>query len=163
MLLYSRTGGSIRHLSTVKETDTHAVIPSTLLSNSSSNQQQQQQQLSFSSNSVLTAAPLASSISVTSSLNSARQPIINHSISWSPAPDSTKIDTLRVGRTVSLINSDTRNLNNSILSNEIEHLQKRLLELEKEDLTLNSIYQQEYIEIKNRLKTLEEKQFSGGR
>jgi hypothetical protein len=56
-----------------------------------------------------------------------------------------------------LINSEPRNRNNSIISSEIDHLKKRLLELEKEDLTLNSIYQQEYIEIKNRLKNLEGK------
>jgi hypothetical protein len=153
----------MHRLSCVKETDIHAVIPPILPLNSSSNQHQQLQQLSTSSNSLLAAAPLASSISVTSSLNSTRQQTINHSISWSTTTDTTKIDPSRIGRTISLINSDIQNRSNSIISNEIEHLKKRLTELEKENLSLDSIYTQEYIEIKNRLKILEEKRLSSGR
>jgi hypothetical protein len=163
-----RTGSGMHRLSYIKESDIHAIVPLTLPLNLSSNQppppqQQQPQQLSTSSNSLLPTAPLASSISVTSSLNSARPPTINHSVSWSTTTDTNKADTSHVGRTRSLINSDIRNRSNSILINEIEHLKKRLIELEKEDLSLDSIYQQEYLEIENRLKLLEEKQISGGR
>jgi hypothetical protein len=61
------------------------------------------------------------------------------------------------------MNNNIRNRNNTILTDEIEHLKRRLIELEKEDLTLNSVYQQEYIELKNRLKILEEKLLSDGR
>jgi cell shape-determining protein MreC len=125
--------------------------------------QLQQQQLSTSSNSLVPAAPLASSISVTSSLKSARPPTINHSVSWTTTTDTTKADILRVGRTVSLMNNDLRNRSNPVLTNEIERLKKRLAELEKEDLSLDSIYQQEYLEIQDRLKLLEEQQNSGGR
>jgi hypothetical protein len=157
----------MHRLSCVKESDIRALVPLTLPLNSSSNeqhqQQQQKQQLSTSSNSLLPAAPLASSISVTSSLNSARQPPINHSISWSTTTDTAKADILHVERTVSLMNSDIRNSSNLMITDEIEHLKNRLIELENEDLSLDSIYQQEYLEIKNRLKMLEEKQFSGGR
>ena len=155
----------MHRLSCVKESDIHAIVPPTLPLNLPVNQQQQQQQqISTSSNSLLPAAPLASSISVTSSLTSARPPIINHSVSWSTTTDTTKVDTLRVGRTVSLMNNDLRNRSNPVLDNEIEHLKKRLAELEeKEDFSLDSIYQQEYLEIQNRIKLLEEKQNSGGR
>lgn len=122
-----------------------------------------QPQLSTSSHSLIAAAPLASSISVTSSLNSHRQRAINHSISWSTATDTKKLETIRVGRTISLINSDIQSPNNSIILNEIERLNTRLIELENQDLTLNSIYHQEYIEIKSRIKNLEEKLISGGK
>ncbi|CAF0722151.1 unnamed protein product [Adineta steineri] len=163
-----RTGSGIRHLSTIEETDMLSGTPSILPIYSSFNQhqrqeQQQQQQFSTSSNSLLTAAPLASSISVTSSLTSARQPTINHSISWSTTTDTKKADVLRVGRAVSLINSNSQNRHNSIISNEIESLKQRLLELEKEDLTLNSPSKEEYIKIKHRLKNFEDIHFSGGR
>ncbi|CAF3018489.1 unnamed protein product [Rotaria sp. Silwood2] len=165
-----RAGSGIHRLPSVKEVDVPAITPSIVPSNSFSNQQQQQQQeedqqqppLSTSSNSSLAAAPLASSISVTSSLNSHRQRAINHSVSWSIATDIKKTDISRVGRTISLNNSDIRSYNNPLIPNEIERLKERLIELEKEDLTLNSIYNQEYIEIKNRIKILEEKQLSGG-
>ncbi len=100
---------------------------------------------------------------MTSSLNSTRQPTINHSVSWSTTTDTALGENSRVGRTISLINSDARNRSNSILSNEIECLKNRLIELEKENLSLDSIYKQEYLEIKTRLKLLEEKQFGGGR
>ncbi|UJR37960.1 hypothetical protein I4U23_030644 [Adineta vaga] len=161
-----RIGSGIRHLSTIEETDIPLSTPTTLpiYSSFGPEQQQQQQQLSFSSNSLLVAAPLASSVSVTSSLNSTRQPIINHSVSWSTTTDTkTQFDTSRVGRTVSLIHSDTRNRKNSIISNEIDYLRKHLCELEKQDLSTNSIYKDEYFETKARLKSLEEKQFIGGR
>ena len=61
------------------------------------------------------------------------------------------------------MNSDIRTRNNSAISAEIEHLKKRLIELENEDLTLNSIYKQEYIEIKSRLQLLDDKQLRDGR
>ncbi|CAF1562553.1 unnamed protein product [Adineta ricciae] len=161
-----RTGSGIRHLSTIEEAEIPADTPTTLpiYSFEPQHDQAQHQPLSLSSNSLLTAAPLASSISVTSSLNSTRQPTINHSLSWSTTTDTkSPVGLPRVGRTISLIHSDTRNRRNSIVSNEIEHLRKRLCELEKEDLSLNSIYKDEYLETKARLKTLEEKQFIGSR
>jgi hypothetical protein len=139
-----RVGSNIHRLSSVKEAD----MPSTLPLNPSSSNQQH---LSTSSNSLLAAAPLASSISVTSSLNSTRPQTINHSVSWSTTTDTKKPDALHVERTVSLMNDDLRTRTNSI---EIEHVKKRLTELEEKDLTLNSIYKQEYIELKNRLKIL---------
>ncbi|CAF0923247.1 unnamed protein product [Rotaria sp. Silwood1] len=157
-----RAGSGIHRLPSVRETDVPAITSSIIPSNSFSNQQNQQQ-LSTSSNSLLTAAPLASSISVTSSLNSHRQRAINHSVSWSMTTDTKKRDISHVGRTISLNNSDIRSYNNPIIPNEIERLKKRLIELEKEDLTLNSIYNQEYVELKNRIKILEEKQLSGGK
>jgi hypothetical protein len=156
-----RAGSNIHRLSSVKEADILTLAPSTLPLNPSFSKQHHLS--TTSSNSFLTAAPLASSISVTSSLNSARQQTINHSLSWSATADTKKADTIHVGRTVSLMNNNIRNRNNTILTDEIEHLKRRLIELEKEDLTLNSVYQQEYIELKNRLKILEEKLLSDGR
>ncbi|CAF0756579.1 unnamed protein product [Rotaria sordida] len=157
-----RAGSGIYRLPSVRETDVPTMTSSFIPSNSFSNQQQQQQ-LSTSSKSLLTAAPLASSISVTSSLNSHRQRAINHSVSWSMTTDTRKPDVSHVARTISLNNSEMRSYNNPIMTNEIERLKKRLIELEKEDLTLNSIYNQEYIEIKDRLNILEKEQLSGGK
>jgi hypothetical protein len=102
-----RTGSGVHRISSIKESDIlNIVSPSS-----------EQQQHSNSSNSLLTVAPLASSISVTSSLNS----------------------------TV-------------VLSNEVEHLKKCLIELEQENVSLNPILQQRYLDIQNRLKILQDKQ-----
>ena len=162
-----RTGSGFHPLSSVKENDDNAIDPPLLLpSSSSSNEEQPQplQQYSSSSNSLLAVAPLASSISVTSSLNSARQPTINHSISWSTTTDATKSDAKRVGRTISLMNNNnTTNRLNAIVNNEIERLRKRLIELEREQSSFDSNSQQEYLQLQIRLKELEGKQFHSRR
>lgn len=155
-----RAGSGIQRLRSAKEPDVPTAAPSIIPSSSFSNNQQQP--LSTSSNSLLAAAPLASSISVTSSLNSHRQRTINHSVSWSITTDTKKFDTTRVGRAISLNNNTQTQNNTPMIANDIERLKKRLLELENQDLTNNSIYNDEYIEIKTRLETLEEEQKSGG-
>ena len=154
----------------MKESDVNAIIASSSSSTDEQSQplqqEQQQQQFSSSSNSLLAVAPLASSISVTSSLNSARQPIINHSISWSTTTDAAKSDALRVGRTLSLLNNNNPAIrSNSDVNNEIEQLKERLKELEQHEETFvfDSTSQQEYLQLQTRLKSLEEKQFHSRR
>ena len=110
------------------------------------------QHASPSCHSSLSTAPLASSISFTSSLNSARPAIINHSVSWSTAGDTTKPTISNVPRTMSLMNSNLRSRISSTDSNEILRLKQRLAELEKEDLINNATVHQEYLDIQNRLK-----------
>lgn len=155
-----RIGSGIRHLATIEETDVPSALPNTLPIYSAFDPGQQQQQRTLSSNSLLTAAPLASSVSVTSSLNSARQPTINHSMSWSQTTDVKPTDAPRVGRTVSLNHHDMPCATGSIVAREIDRLRQRLLDLEKEELSLNSAHAEEYLETKSRLRNLEEKQFS---
>ena len=154
-----RTGSEFRRLPFVKETNTTTVVPSIVPLNSFSNQEQEQP--STSSYSLIAVAPLASSVSVTSSLNSNRQQTINHSASWSLPEDAKQIDLLQIGRATSLINNDMQSYRNSVISNETERLRQRLTELEKQDLRLCSISNEEYIEIEKRKKVLEEKQLSG--
>ena len=137
-----RTGSGVHRLSSVREAD--------ILAMSTPSPADRLARVSASTNSLVSAAPLASSISFTSSLNSARPPAINHSISWSTTTNTTVANTRRVGRTISLMNNELR-----AGSDEVEELKKRLLELEKEDLTSNSLSQQEYLAIRNRLRTLE--------
>lgn len=152
----------MHRLSYVKQTDLPPTIQHANLSlknpSESNKSHKLLQALSTSSNSLLAAAPLASSISVTSSLNSSRQlpSTINHSISWSTTTGYAKTDAQRVARTVSLMNSNIRTRSSTVLEDQIEQITKRLNQLEKEDLTFDSVYKQEYIELKNRLKFLEE-------
>ena len=103
----------------------------------------------------ISTAPLASSISFTSSLHSSRPPVINHSVSWSTATEPHRTKDSNVTRTVSLMNNDLRTRTSSILNADIEQLRQRLIELEKEDLSSNSLYHLEYLQIQNRLKILE--------
>jgi len=117
-----------------------------------------EQHASPSCHSSLSTAPLASSISFTSSLNSTRPQIINHSVSWSTTGEANKPTTSNVPRTMSLINSQMRSRISSIDSNEIQQLKQRLIDLEKqEDFQTNSTIRQEYLQIQDRLKTLTEK------
>lgn len=166
-----RTGSEFHRLSCVKESDVSAILPSSSSSTDEQAQplQQQQQQCSSSSNSLLAVAPLASSISVTSSLKSARQPIINHSISWSTTTDARKSDTTHVGRTISLMNnndpSTVMRSNSTDVNNEIEQLKQRLTELEQQEETFvfDSASEREYRQLQTRLKSLEDKQFHSRR
>ncbi|CAF3238792.1 unnamed protein product [Rotaria socialis] len=123
-----RTGSGFHRLPSVKETDVPATTPSIVPSNSFSNHSQQP--LSASSNSLLAAAPLATSISVTSSLNYNRQRAMNHSVSWSMTTDTKKTNISRIGRATSLNHSDIQSHNTPLITNEIERLKKRLIELE---------------------------------
>ena len=117
-------GRGAHRLSSIKETDVNTISPLNRPQSTSSYdtypKQQSRQQFSASSNSLLVAAPLASSISVTSSLNSSRQATINHSVSWSTTTDTTRAASSHVARTISLLNSDIRTGPKRAVSNEIE-------------------------------------------
>ncbi|CAF3899110.1 unnamed protein product [Rotaria magnacalcarata] len=115
-----RAGSEFHRLPSVKETDVPATTPLIVPSNSFSNHSQQP--LSTSSNSLLAAAPLATSISVTSSLNCNRQRAMNHSVSWSMTTDTKKPNIPRIGRATSLNHGDQQSHNTPLITNEIERL-----------------------------------------
>lgn len=149
-----RSGSSVHRLSSVQEADINA-ISTPRPSDQHDHTAPAVPHASMSSHSLLSVAPLASSISFTSSLNSTRPPAINHSISWSTTTNTTVANTRHVGRTISLMNSDLRVRSPARGSDEVEQLTQRLFELEKEDLTRSSASQQEFLAIRNRLKTME--------
>ena len=99
-----RTGSEFHRLPSVKETNVKIIAPSSVPLNSFSRHQQQQP--STSSYSLTAVAPLASSISATSSLNSNREGTINQSASWSLPEDIKRMSLSHIGRGTSLINND---------------------------------------------------------
>ena len=150
-----RSGSGVHRLSSVQEADINAISTPLLSDQRDHPATAAIPHASMSSHSLLSAAPLASSISFTSSLNSTRPPAINHSISWSTTTNTTVANTRHVGRTISLMNNDLRGRSTARGSDEVEQLKQRLFELEKEDLTRSSVSQQEYLAIRNRLKTMD--------